>query len=167
MLFRLFLTGILASTLALAQRGGGGGDTGDMGGMGGMGGRGSMDGASMSAAQPSRLDRMTQVLKLNKDQKKDVKNILDESQKEATPLRDQISKSRLAIGDAIQGGKSQDEISQLVSNEAALESQMAGIELHAFAKIFKTLDKDQQANTRQVFQMMKGIFNGRTWNTEE
>lgn len=166
MLFKLLSTGILASALALAQRGGGG-DMGDTGMGGGNGRGGSMDVPSMSVARPSRFDRMTQVLKLNKDQKKDVKTILDDAQKEAMPVRDRISKSRIEIGDAIQGGKSPDEINQLVSSEAAVESQMTGIELHAFAKIFKVLDKDQQTNTRQVFQMMQGIFNGKNWNTEE
>lgn len=169
MFIRLVLTGILAATLAMAQRGGGGGgdDMGGMGGTGGMGGRGGMEGGGMNASRPSRFDRITQVLKLNKDQKKEVKNILDEAQKEATPVREQIAKSRLAIGDAVQGGKSQDEINPLVASEATLESQMTGIELNAFAKIFKVLDKDQQANTRTVFQMTKGMFNGKNWNTEE
>jgi len=168
MFSKLLLTGIFVTTVVFAQ-GRGGGDMGDTGGMGegGVGRGGSMDLPSVAVGRPSRFDQLTQTLKLNKDQKKEVKSILDEAQKEATPVRDQIAKSRLAIGDAIQGGKSQDEINQLVSSEAALESQMAGLELGAFAKIFKGLDKDQQANTRSVFQMMKGIFNGRNWNTEE
>jgi len=168
MFFKLLLTGMFATTLVLAQARGGG-SMGEAGmGEGGGGGRGNgMDLPSAGGARPSRLDRMTQALKLNKDQKKEVKSIFDEAQKEANPVREQLTKSRLAIGDAIQGGKSQDEISQLVTGEAALESQMAGIEMNAFAKIFKGLDKDQQANTRTVFQMMKGIFNGKNWNTEE
>ena len=118
-------------------------------------------------AQPSRLDRMTLALKLNKDQKKAVKTILDDAQKEANPVRDQMAKSRLAIGDAIQESKSQDEINQLVTSEAAVESQMAQVELKAFAEIYKGLDKEQQALTRSVFQMMKGMFSGKNWNSEE
>jgi len=168
MFCKLLLTGIFVTTFVFAQARGGGGMGGDMGEGGAGDGRGgSMDLPSVGAGRPSRLDQLTQTLKLNKDQKKEVKSILDEAQKEATPVREQMAKSRAAIGDAIQGGKSQDEINQLVSSEAALESQMAGIELGAFAKIFKGLDKDQQANTRSVFQMMKGMFNGKNWNTEE
>jgi len=168
MFCKLLLTGIFVTTFVFAQARGGGGMGGDMGEGGAGGGRGgSMDLPSVGAGRPSRLDQLTQTLKLNKDQKKEVKSILDEAQKEATPVREQMAKSRAAIVDAIQGGKSQDEINQLVSSEAALESQMAGIELGAFAKIFKGLDKDQQANTRSVFQMMKGMFNGKNWNTEE
>src|SRR4051812_4593428 len=128
MIAKLLLTGILACTLASAQgRGGGGGGMGD-GGMsegGGGGGRGGgMDIPSMGAARPTRLDRMSLALKLNKDQKKSLKTILDDGQKEANPVRDQIAKSRQSIGDAIQGSKSPDEINQLVGSEAVLETQM-------------------------------------------
>jgi hypothetical protein len=172
MIQRILFTGILAAALAFAQRGGGGGGS-DMGeGMGGMGGGGGSRGGgvplpSAGGSRPSRLDQFTTVLKLNKDQKKETRSILDEAQKQATPLRDQIVKGRTAIGDAIQAGKSQDEIDQLAKSEAALDAQLAGIELGAFSKIFKLLDKDQQPNTRTVFIMMRGIFNGKNWNTEE
>jgi Spy/CpxP family protein refolding chaperone len=168
MIAKLLLSGILACALASAQRGGGGMGEG-MGEVSGGGGRGGgMDIPSMgSAARPSRLDRMSLALKLNKDQKKSLKTILDDGQKEANPVRDQMAKSRQAIGDAIQGSKSPDEINQLVGSEAVLETQMAQIELKAFADIYKGLDKDQQALTRSVFQMMKGIFSGKNWNTEE
>ena len=168
MLIKFLAGGILAATLMMAQgRGDMGGGMGE-GGMGG-GGRGgsNLDVPSIGASRPSRLDRLTQTLSLNKDQKKDIKNILDEAQKEANPVRDQLSRSRLAIGDAIQSGKGQDEINQLVASEAAVQAQMAGIELNAFAKIFKGLDKDQQAKTRSIFQMMKGMFDGKNWNTED
>ncbi len=166
MLVRLLLTGILATGLAFAQRGGGGGGMGgDEGGGGGMGGAG----MSLPSAPRviNRIDIIAQDLKLDKDQKKAVKNILDESQKEANPVRDQITKSRIVLGDAIQQGKSQDEIKQLVNNEAVLESQMAGIELNAFAKIYKSLQPEQRNQTRGLFQMMKGIFAGKNWNNVE
>ena len=173
MIQRILFTGILAAALAFAQRGGGGGgDMGEgmgMGGMGGGGGRGGggMDLPNVGGGRPSRIDQLATILKLNKDQKKETKSILDDAQKQATPLRDQIVKGRTAIGEAIQAGKSQDEIDQLAKSEAALDAQMAGLELGAFAKIYKLLDKDQQPNTRAVFMMMKGIFNGKNWNTEE
>jgi hypothetical protein len=151
MFFKLLLAGILAATLASAQRGGGGrgGSSGPMAPMG---------------SQPDKLAILTDNLKLNKDQKKLVKTVLDESQKDATPLRDQAIKSRQAIGEAISAGKSQDEIDQLVKSHAAIESQMAGIEMKAFVKIYQGLDKDQQPKAQVLFQMMSGIFKGKNWN---
>jgi hypothetical protein len=151
MFFRLLLAGILAATLASAQRGGGGrgASTGPLSPMGG---------------QADKLAILTDALKLNKDQKKMVKTILDDGQKEAAPLRDEATKSRQAIGEAISAGKSQAEIDQLVKSQAAIDSQMAGIEMRAFVKIYHGLDKEQQPGAQVLFQMMNGIFKNKNWN---
>ena len=152
MFFKLFLTGILATTLASAQRGGGG--------------RGASGDAVMPTLgnTPDKLSILTDNLKLSKDQRKLVKTVLDEGQKEAAPLRDEATKSRQAIGQAIAAGKSQDEIDKLVKSDADIESQMAGIEMKAFAKIFKELDKEQQSRARILFQMVSGIFKSKNWD---
>jgi hypothetical protein len=156
----MLLTGILAVTLASAQRGGGGGRGGGRGGGGGEFGGGSF-------APPARLDVISEALKLSKDQKKEFKSSMDDAQKEAAPVRDQILKARLAIGEAVQGAKSEDEIKKLTAGFASLEAQMAEIELKTFAKFFKTLDKEQAAHGSEVFPMMKGIFKGKNWNNPE
>ena len=151
MFCRLLLAGILAATLASAQRGGGG--------------RGaSSSPLSPMGGQANKLAMLTDTLKLNKDQKKLVKTVLDESQKDATPLRDEAIKNRQAIGEAVSAGKSQDEIDQLVKSHAAIESQMAGVEMKAFARIYQELDKDQQPKAQVLFQMMSGIFKNKNWN---
>ena len=169
MILRLALAGILAAGFGFAQRGGGdmGGGMGDAstGGMGGS--RNSRDSTMNMPATPkvsNRIDVIATSLKLDKDQKKSVKNILDEAQKEANPVHDQILKSRMAVGEAIQEGKSQDEITKLVTGQAALEAQMAGIELGAFTKIYKSLQQEQRDQTRTLFQMMKGMFDNKNWN---
>jgi hypothetical protein len=151
MFFKLFLTGILAVTLASAQRGGGG-----------KGGANMPDTSIVS--RPDKLTILTDDLKLSKDQRKLVKTVLDEGQKETAPLRDEAAKSRQAIGEAVSAGKSQDEIDQLVKSHAAIESQMAGIEMKAFAKIYQGLDKDQQTRVQMLFEMMNGIFKSKNWN---
>jgi len=149
------------AAVAFAQRGGGG-----MGG--GMGSNRGMQGEGMPQQMSrSRLDIFSQALNLNKDQKKDVKTTLDDAQKEAAPLRDQISEARQQIADTIQGGKNSDEINRAVNNCAALQTQMTAIEMKAFAKIFKLLDADQQKNARVAFQLMPGIFMGKDWNRIE
>ncbi len=150
MLLRLSLILILATTQAFAQRGGGGRGGGDM--------------ASMSSTSVSRLDTISRILQLSKEQTKYVKTTLDDAQKEAAPVRMQLVKRHEAIGDAVQAGKSPEEIKGLISNHTALESQMAQIELKAFAKIYMRLDKAQQDKSRPLSQMMKGIFNEKNWN---
>jgi hypothetical protein len=166
MIPRLIFGWVLAAGLACAQRGGmGGGDMG--GGMGGngMGGRDSMGGNIPQAPRvSSRIDMLATTLNLDKDQKKTVKNILDEAQKEANPVHEQIMKSRLAVGEAIQDAKPQEEVTKLITAEAALESQMANIELGAFVKVYKSLQQEQRNQTRTLFQMMKGMFDNKNWN---
>jgi len=158
MLYRLLLAGILTVSLAPAQRGGGGG---------GRNGNNNMNQGPMMAASKNRFDQISDALKLNKDQKKELKTNFDDAQKEASPVRDQMAKSRMAIAEAIQAGKNPDEINQLVNGQAELQSQMASIELRAFAKLYKTLDGDQQKATQPVFQMMRGIFSGKNWTAAE
>ncbi len=156
MLTRILLAGLLASTLMFAQRGGG-----SKGG-GGM----NMSGGGFSPG--TKLDRMSDALKLTKDQKKDVKEVMDEAQKEASPIHEQIAKSHLAIGEAIAAGKSQEEIDKAVRGEAELETQMASIELHAFAKIAAALEVEQkQRGIPMIFAMVRGAFNGKNWNSDQ
>ena len=155
MLSRILLAGLLASTLVFAQRGGGGG---------GRGGS-NMPGGAFSA---TRLDRMAEYLKLSKDQKRDVKAAMDDAQKEAAPIHDQIAQSRLAIAEAIAAGKSQEEIDKAVRGEAELDAQLASIELHAFAKAVSVLEVDQkQRGIPLFFSMVRGAFNGKNWNTDQ
>jgi len=157
MLTRILLTGLLASTMMFAQRGGGGGNRGG----GGM----NMGGGGFSAG--TRLDRMSEALKLTKDQKKDVKEFMDEAQKEASPIHEQITKSHLTIGEAVAAGKPQEEIDKAVRSEAELETQMASIELHAFAKVVASLEVEQkQRGVPMVFAMVRGAFNGKNWNSD-
>jgi hypothetical protein len=160
MLYKLILTGILASTLMFAQRGGGGGGSRGGGGGGGV--------PSMPFAG-TRLDRISEALKLSKDQKKDMKASFDEAQKEVTPIHDQLMKGRDAIAEAVAAGKKPDEIAPLISANSALDAQIAGIELKTFGAFYKGLDKDQQSKPAMpmIFQGMRGIFSGKNWNSSE
>jgi Spy/CpxP family protein refolding chaperone len=160
----LLLTGVLFTTMAFAQ-GGMGGGMGEGGGMGGGGGRnGGTSLPSMRPSRVSRFERMSDLLKLNKEQRKEIKVIMDEGQKQGAALRDQLAASREQVAEAIASGKSQDEINQAVKAYAEVEGRMAHIELDAFAKIYKLLDNEQKPRSGGVFQMMAGIFSGKNWN---
>lgn len=155
MFFKLLLTVILATAPAFAQRGGGGG------GRGGVGGGTS----GMPMSLTNRLEIISEVLQLDKNQKKYVKTTFDEAQKEAAPVREQLVKSHEGIGDAIQAGKSAEEVTSLITGHTALEARMTQIELKAFAKVFLQLNQTQQGNSRLLFQMMRGMFSEKNWNS--
>src|SRR5689334_11952585 len=140
------LTGFLLATSAFAQRGGGGG---------GRGG-GDMSAGEMPRSGPTnRIDMIANMLKLSKDQKNQVKSVMDESQKQANPIRDEMAKSREAIATAVEGGKSQDEVNQLVSRYSELQGQMTEIEAKSFVAIAKSLEPDQRGNLSVLFRMFK------------
>jgi hypothetical protein len=152
MLSRILLAGLVASTLVFAQRGGGG--------------RGGSNMPNVNSGE-TRMDRLTSALKLSKDQRKEIKAAMDDAQKEATPIYQQLPKSHLAIAQAIAAGKSQEEIDKAVHREAELETQIASIELHAFAKGVFLLEPDQkQVGIPLIFATVRGVFNGKNWNVQ-
>jgi Spy/CpxP family protein refolding chaperone len=157
MLSRIVMVGLLGSVLMFAQRGGGGGG-GGRGGGGGMVPPGSF-------GPVNKLDRITDMLKLSKDQRKDLKQIFDDAQKEAMPVHEQINKARVAVGEAVVAGK-QEEVAKAVDAEASLEAQMTVLELKAFSKFATTLEPDQQQRAGALFQMMRGMFSAKNWNSD-
>ena len=155
MRWKLAIVGILAVSVAAAQRGGGGGGRGGRGGGGG-------EGMPTFQATKNHLELISEELKLSKEQKKEVKTLMDEGQKEAAPLKDQLVKSRTQLADAIEAGK-QDEIDKDIQSHSLLEAQMAAVEMKAFAAIYKMLDADQRSKSRAVFVIMPGIFKAKNW----
>jgi Spy/CpxP family protein refolding chaperone len=145
---RILFVGLACATLTFAQGKKRGGQN--------------TDDSPMMAHAANRLEQMSDILKLDKDEKKQVKTIMDDAQKEAVPVRDQMDKGRLSVAQAVSGGK-QGEIDAAVKSYGAAESQMSGIEMNAFAKVYQALDKDQQAKSPQIFPMFLGIFKGKNW----
>jgi hypothetical protein len=170
MVKKLLFGGLLAAALAFAQdRMGDGGMSGGPGG-GDMGSRGSGGmGGDMGAGMPrmtlTPMERIAALFNLNKDQKKQVKSVMDDGQKEAIPVRDRMLKSRQAIAQAVAAGKSQDEIDAAIKECAAAQTQMAQIELRAASNIYRALDKDQQTKAGQLLAIVNGIFKGKNWDS--
>ena len=158
MLRKLLVVGLVLAGVGFAQ--------GEKGG-----GRGADPSAGIMMPTPSasKFDTIGSALNLNKEQKKAVKTLLDDAAKEATPFRDQLSKARIAIADAIQAKKSGDEITQAVNTYAALATQMSALEINIFARIYAGLDETQKTNktgVNTVFAMMKNLFATKNWNED-
>ena len=158
MLKKILVGGLLCASLALAQgRGGnknGGGDN---------------MGAPMRGGVATRFDNIANALNLDKDQKKTVRTILDDGAKEAAPIRDQIGKSRIAVGEAVAANKSEEDLKQVARTTSDLAAQLTQLELKTFAKIFAALDDTQKKDTRslgRVFVAMNNIYHSKNWNEE-
>jgi Spy/CpxP family protein refolding chaperone len=156
-LFVGLLAGIMATTLTFAQRGGGGGKGGGKG-----------PDIPMGSFSASRLDRLATQLNLNKDQKKDLKQVFDDAQKDATPLHDQLAKARMAVGEAVTSGKSPDDVAKVCAAVADLDAQMTQIELNALLKAVAILpDEQKQKGAQMLFQTTRGLFAGKNWNESQ
>jgi predicted nuclease with TOPRIM domain len=121
----------------------------------------------MGPARVEPMDQLAQMLKLNKDQKKDVRGIMDETQKEVTPLRDNMIKSREQVAADIEAGKSQDEIEQAVKSYSSLEAQVSTLEAKAFGKIFSALEAGQKTNQQALvgsLMLLHEVFRRKNWN---
>ena len=161
MLKKLLVAGLLCASVALAQGGGGGSrnrnnNNGDMG-------------PQTGPPSASRFDNIASTLNLNKDQKKSVKAIFDDGAKEAAPLRDQLSKSRIVVGEAITANKSQDELKAVAKTSSDLAAQLSQLEIKAFAKMFAALDDDQKKDMRglgHALSLVNGMYHLKNWNEE-
>jgi hypothetical protein len=156
MLVRLLLTAVLAAGLASAQRGGG-----DEGGMGGGGGRsGDMGAAMPQVRRLSKQEMLLDKLKLNKDQKDEATKILSAAMEKAAPARDQLTKGRVVIANAITGKASEEDLKKLLGEYTNVSATMTGIEAEAFGKLYALLKPNQQSKAPQAFELMAGMFAG-------
>ncbi len=108
----------------------------------------------------SRLESLEENFKLTGDQKKTVKATLDEAHKNAAPVRRALLETHAALGDAVQTGKSPDEISAAARAYAEQASNMARIEMEAMAKVLTIADPDLKNPTaiQAAFFMARGMF---------
>jgi Spy/CpxP family protein refolding chaperone len=142
---------LIVPSLASAQRGGGGGGI-----------------RSGSTGTPGRLDALALDLSLSKEQKNDIKMILDEAHKSAAPVRDALTKTHAAIEEAIHAGKPDADIDAAVQAYADQAAAMVAIEIKALADVMKKLTEEQRANNAAVskaFFSMRGAFlDPKKWN---
>jgi hypothetical protein len=151
MLFRILLMAVLMTNVALAQRGGGGGG-GDTG--------------LTVVAMPSVLDKIADACKLNKDQKKQFKTVLDAASKSAETLRLQIPQNTELIGTAVVSGKSADEIKKLIEDNGRMRAQISEMEYKTFSELYKLLDDSQRTGTgaQSLLNLTSGILMKKKWN---
>jgi len=165
---RLMLAGILVAATAYSQglgRGGMGGGMGDDMGSGGMGGRdrsgmGGQMGGGMARVQQrqTREELLADKLKLNKEQKEQLGNILSAAREKAGPIREALLKQKLAVAQAIGSGQSEEQMKAVLANYSTLAAQMDGVEAEAFGKIYAMLKPNQQSKAEQGFELMAGMF---------
>jgi len=156
MLVRFVLAAVLASGLALAQRGGGGGGLGrDEGGIANTAG---IPGGRAQVRSQTREEMFFDKLKLNKEQREEAAKILSTAMEKAAPTRDRLTKGRIAIANAITSKASDDDLKALLDEYTAVNATVTGIEAEAFGKLYALLTPNQQSKAPQTFELMTGMF---------
>ena len=121
-----------------------------------------------AAKSKNRLETISEQLKLDKDQKKQLKSFFDAAAKQAAPVRDQIRQNRQEMAAAMAAGKSEAEINEIAAKQAPLVAQMLAVETKAFGQVVGILKDDQKKRAGGVFaERVAGIFQGRRWTDPE
>ena len=153
MVGRVIVAALLTVGLVAAQRGGGGG--------GNRGGGGGDMGMGMPRPQSGgRLEQIAEKLKLNREQKEQVSDILKSAAESVGPMNQQIANGRQMIANAMVSGKdSGDDYNKLLTAFTAVLAQMDSLEATTYGKIYALLKPNQQKSAEQVFdETMAGMF---------
>jgi hypothetical protein len=161
MLTRLLTASLLSAGLMFAQ--------GYGSRVSGRNGGGEMDPRAKNGYSSNRFDSIANALNLNKDQKRTVRDLLEDGAKQAGPVREQMSKSRIAVGLAITANKTEDELKQIAKTSSDLNVQLSQLELKAFAQTYAALDDTQKKDMQglgRALALMNGMYHIKNWTEQ-
>jgi Spy/CpxP family protein refolding chaperone len=120
--------------------------------------------AAVQRADPAlrtRLQVLTDAFALDKDQKNEVKILMDGAYKTAAPIRADLTKTRLALAQAAIENKSEADVAAATKAYAAAATAMTALEMKTLAQMLAMLKPEQKdAGLQEVFYMMRGALQG-------
>jgi hypothetical protein len=108
--------------------------------------------------EQSAIIIMTAILELNRGQQQQLRTNFDDALKTAAPIATQIAAAKDALFQAAKSGTSEDQIQKLAAQEGALESQMAVLQAHTFAKVWGMLTDQQKTQVDSTMFEQIGEF---------
>ena len=154
MVGRVLCAALVAATLACAQDEEGGGGRRSEGGGGGM-----------RVQRQTKFDLFADKLKLNGDQKTQVRSIIMEAGQETAPLQQQLLKAREGLAGALIANPSGDQMDQLLAQYTPLAVQLAAVEAKTFGKICAMLKPNQQARAGHLLRKIRRCTLAKCWPT--
>jgi hypothetical protein len=115
-------------------------------------------GGGMSAQRPSKVEQFVDKLRLTKEQREEIQPMFLAALEQSAPLRDQMSKGRVAIAGAMIEGKSGDDLKKLLDDYTSLAAQMTDIDAQTFGKVYAILKPNQQPKAAQAFELLVAIL---------
>jgi hypothetical protein len=121
---------------------------------------GRSDGQGMS--DPARrsemmVERLAQDIGLNKDQRKQMKGVIDNAQNSAKPLQQELQDTRKQIKEAIKAQKNQTELDALHQKLGATFAKLAAVQSSAFADALKLLKDDQKEDVDSIYDTLSMV----------
>jgi len=109
----------------------------------------------------SRLQVLTDAFSLDKDQKNEVKILMDGAYKTAAPLRADLKKTRLALAQTVIDSKPEADVTAATKAYGAAAAAMTALEMKTLSQILAMLKPEQRdAGLQEVFYMMRSALSG-------
>jgi len=122
---------------------------------------GAQESSSREPQNRTRLQVLTDAFSLDKDQKNEVKILMDGAYKTAAPLRADLTKTRQGLAQAVIGAKPEAEIAAATKAYGAAAAAMTALEMKTLAQMLAMLKPPQRdAGLQEVFYMMRGALQG-------
>ena len=109
----------------------------------------------------TRLQVLTDAFSLDKDQKNEVKIVMDGAYKAAAPLRADLKKTRLALAQTVIDSKPEADVTAATKAYGTAAAAMTALEMKTLAQILAMLKPEQRdAGLQEVFYMMRSSLSG-------
>jgi hypothetical protein len=103
------------------------------------------------------VERLAEEIGLNKDQRKQMKELIDSAQTSAKPLQQELEDTRKLIKEAVKGEKKQADIDSLHQKLGATYAKLAAVQSSAFADAIKLLKDDQKEDADSIYDTLSAV----------
>jgi protein CpxP len=99
--------------------------------------------------------RVANQLDLTDAQKQQARSIMEQTRRDAAPLRQELKQNRKALNEAVQAGKSEAEIRQLAAAQGNTLGQLLALRSQARARMVSQLTPEQKAKAAQLREQVR------------
>jgi Spy/CpxP family protein refolding chaperone len=116
---------------------------------------------SNTARDKKARHRALKALHLTEAQKQQMKTLAQQTRQNAAPLRQELTKNRQAMAEAVRGGKSAAEVRQLAVSQGNIRGQLIALRSEARSKFYAGLTPEQKLRSEQMRDRLQERLNRR------
>ena len=103
------------------------------------------------------VERLAEDIGLNKDQRKQMKGVIDNAQSSSKPLQQELQDTRKEIKEDIKAQKNEAELDALHQKLGATYAKLAAVQSSAFADALKLLKDDQKEDADTIYDTLSVV----------